>query len=131
MTKYFTVCANFSMNRLEMFTFPQKGRASRRMLTRSINLALALCVAANFLAASTLLAGTIARHAEHQGHDQHSHSQSWCGWMCAAGQAIEAPSLHLLQNFNPIGWVFAFPPSIILFILAFSPGSRDPPQVGT
>ena len=95
--------------------------------TRSLNIALALLVAASFLTASTILAGTIARHAQHQGHDQHSHSQTWCGWMCAAGQAIEAPALYLSQDYNPIGWAFIGLPSFILFILAFSPGSRDPP----
>jgi hypothetical protein len=112
---------------MEMFTVPLHIRSFSLGLKRSLNLALVLWVATSFLTASTVLAGTIARHAQHQGHDQHSHSQTWCGWMCAAGQAIEVPCLHLAQNYNPIGWVFAVLPSFIVLILAFSPGSRDPP----
>ncbi len=97
------------------------------MLKRGFPIALTFWLAAIFLIASTILTGTIARHAHHPGHDKHSHTQSWCAWMCGAGQAIEAPSLQLDQDFNPIGWANNLLPACILLIFAFSPGSRDPP----
>ena len=106
---------------------PQQIWGFSSMRKRAFPIALTFFLAANFLVASTILTGTIALHAQHHGHDKQSHSQPWCGWMCGAGQAIEAPSLHLTQHFTPIGWAISLLPSFFLLILAFSPGSRDPP----
>ena len=106
---------------------PQQTWGFRAMLKRVFPIALTIFLAANFLVASTILTGTIARHAQHHGHDKHSHSQSWCGWMCGAGQAIEVPAFSLALNPQPIGWAFTVFPSLILLLLSFSPGSRDPP----
>ena len=97
------------------------------MRMRIIKSALALGIASCFLVISTALATTIASHAQHHAHDQQTHAQTWCGWMCAAGQAIEAPPIHLIQNSKPIGWANTDLPAIASYLLTFSPGSRDPP----
>ena len=97
------------------------------MNKRFMHSALALWLAFCFFVVSTTLATTIASHAQHHAHDQQTHTQTWCGWMCTAGQAIEAPSIHLVQSSEPVGWAIIVLPSIIPLFLAFSPGSRDPP----
>lgn len=89
--------------------------------------ALALGLAASFLVVSTALGGTTARHANSEGHTQQSHSESWCGWMCKASQALEAPVLPLLRDRGPMGWVVTLLPILFILIIPFSPGSRSPP----
>ena len=97
------------------------------MNKRFMQRALALWLASCFLVVSTTLATTITSHAQHHAHDQQTHTQTWCGWMCAAGQAIETPSIQLIQYSQPVGWATIVLPSIIPLFLTFSPGSRDPP----
>ncbi len=84
---------------------------------------LALCL---FLA-SSLLTAIAAKHGTHSGHDQSTHQQTWCGWLCAAGQAVHAPSLGPAQAFALIAKTEPFLPQHTVSIPSAPPQSRAPP----
>ncbi len=95
-------------------------RTAHKILT--INLVI------GFLLVSSLLTATTAKHATHAGHDQQSHQQTWCGWQCAAGQALEAPSLDPSVTFTLVAKTEGFQPSNTSRLLSISPQSRGPPD---
>jgi len=98
------------------------------MHSRTTHHILAISLSACFLVVSSLLTATTAKHATHTRHDQTTHQQTWCGWLCAAGQAIHAPSLEpetvftLLEKTGPNQQVN---PSLLLTV---PPQSRAPPS---
>jgi hypothetical protein len=94
-----------------------------RTTQRTLAITLALC----FLSVSSLLTAATAKHATHAGHDQTTHQQTWCGWLCAAGQAIEVPFLEPATNFTLLAKSEAFQPSNTSLLLSISPQSRAPP----
>jgi len=85
---------------------------------------LALCL---FLV-STLLTAATAKHATHAGHDNTTHQQTWCGWSCAAGQAVQAPSLEPALAFSPVSTTEPFRPNNSSLLLTVPPQSRAPPH---
>ena len=92
-----------------------------------MKIVIACLLAVCFLIVSTTVAGSMAHHAQQHAHDQDTHTQTWCGWMCAAGQAIDAPSIPFAQHFTLIGLLVIALTSALPSCLALSPGSRDPP----
>jgi hypothetical protein len=80
-----------------------------------------------FVLVSTAVAGSLAKHAIHQGHDKNSHSQTWCGWICKAGQAIQAPSLEVDPTFYLITIAEDGLPVSVPLILTNAFRSRAPP----
>lgn len=86
---------------------------------------LALCV----LLVSTLLTAVSARHGTHSGHDHTTHQQTWCGWLCAAGQVIQTSSLEPGPALGLIAKAEIFLPGNTSFLLPVSPQSRAPPLV--
>jgi len=96
-----------------------------RLLTKTGILAFGFVLC--FLTVSTLSAAAFASHAPHVGHDHTTHQQSWCGWLCAAGQGMQSPSLEPPPTFVAISLPPVFTSTIKLVIFAHQAKSRAPP----
>jgi len=90
---------------------------------------MAVSLALSLFLVSTLLTATTARHTPHSGHDQSTHQQTWCGWLCAAGQAIQTPALEPTQTLALIANTDPFLPRNTSTLLPVSPQSRAPPLI--
>ena len=80
-----------------------------------------------FFIMGTAMAGGTAQHATATHHDHSTHSQTWCGWMCSAGQALQGPTIYLEETWQPIAQVDFTVLQPTFLLLVFSPGSRSPP----
>ncbi|NKB82431.1 MAG: hypothetical protein GKS05_11195 [Nitrospirales bacterium] len=83
---------------------------------------------ASFFIMGIAMAGGAAQHATVTHHDHNMHSQTWCGWMCAAGQALQGPATAPEETWQPIAQIDLAIPQPALILLVFSPGSRGPPS---
>ncbi len=101
------------------------------MRTQSIQRFIAIGLGVWLILVSTSLASPMTSHAIDPHHTQESHSQTWCDWICKAGQTIHTASSVLTQSYDLLTPAFLPYPNQPPSSLIFSPDSRAPPAFST